>query len=112
MMKIIFGIACAALLCGCGTPVPGNRIAGNFGGVPFEINNPKNFSGEGLEISAMVGTNYFSMKFDRFRSENDPEVIDKSYAGRAAEVKEWFTGVNGLAGKLAEGAAKGASPAP
>lgn len=71
-------------LTGCGSPVPGNHISGALGGVPFDIKNPKQFNAKGFDLALDAGTNHFKLHFDEMTSQNDPQVIDKSYAGQAA----------------------------
>lgn len=108
-MKTTILILCASALIftGCSTPVPGNHISGALGGVPFKIENPKQFSAKGFQLTLDSGTNHFTLHFDEMSSQNDPQVIDKSYAGQAAVAKQFFSGINDLMGKMVEGGVKG-----
>jgi hypothetical protein len=98
----------AAALTGCRTPVPSNHISGSLGGVPFELENHKQTTMQGFLLSVTTGTNTCSLSISNLVSTNDPQVIDKSYAGQAAVTKEFFTGMNEFASKLVEGGVKGA----
>ncbi len=109
-MKTSILILCASVmvLTGCKSPVPGNHISGSLGGVPFKIENPKQFSAKGFQLTLDAGTNHFVLHFDEMSSQNDPQVIDKSYAGQAAVAKQFFSGINDLMGKIVEGGISGA----
>lgn len=115
MKKSLIILAAAGLslltgcvLTGCKSPVPGAHIKGTLGGVPFDVQNPKQCKIVGFNLSLISGSNTFTLSISNLTSENDPQVIDKSYAGQAAVAKEFFTGINDLASKFAEGAVKGA----
>jgi hypothetical protein len=96
---------------GCRSPVPANTISIKSPRGDWRIATPKNVNIQGL--AASVDTNgVFSLRFDKWTSTNDPEVISKAAAGQAAIAREYFTGISGIAEKLAAGAAKGASPLP
>jgi hypothetical protein len=112
MTTKLFCLALLALgLTGCKTAVPANTISIKSPRGDWRIATPKNVSIKGMV--ALVDTNgTFSLSFDQWTSTNDPEVISKSAAGQAAIAREYFTGISGIAEKLAAGAAKGASPLP
>ena len=109
--QLLFFTAALALLAGCKSPVPGTHISGSIGGKPFEFNSPKQMAMEGFSLAHTAGTNTFTLTINKMKSENDPAVIDKAFAGQAAVAQTYFNGINELASKLAEGAAKGISPA-
>lgn len=116
-MKTFLLIPILALASGCAmftpsSPVPSTRINGAIGGIPFSLEAPKQVSAKGIELDMAVATNTFRLRIAELSSLNDPQVIDKASAGRIAETKAMFDGFNGLAGKLVEGAAKGANPIP
>jgi hypothetical protein len=116
-MKTIACISVVALASGCAlftpsSPVPATRVSGSIGGIPFTLEAPKQVSAKGVELDMTVATNTFRLRIAELSSVNDPQVIDKASAGRIAETKAMFDGFNGLAGKLVEGAAKGANPIP
>jgi hypothetical protein len=101
-------------LTGCATgnrAVPGNHIKGSIAGQPFEIQNPKNTLMEGVSLTHQSGTNSFTLRIDKLSSTNDPQVIDKAYAGQAAVTKTLFDGVNGTLEKLEKLAATGGKKA-
>lgn len=82
------------MLVGCKTPVPSNHIKGSFGGVPFDIQNPQQFAATNMTLAVNVGSNSLSLHFDGLKSENDPVVIDKSFAGQIALEKARWDGLN------------------
>jgi len=101
----VVGTALAlVLLCGgCALGVPANRIAIRAPSGQYLIETPKNV--EITQFNASVDTNgIFSVKFDRWSSTNDPQVVDKATAGRVAELQA----LGGIAGTIAEKAVQGA----
>lgn len=121
----VSGTALAVLLSlmftGCATgnkAVPGNHIKGSIAGQPFEIQNPKNTLMEGVVLSHTSGTNTFNLTIAKIASTNDPQVIDKSYAGQAHVTEKMFQGMtqmaeqfNRMLEKISEGTARGMNPA-
>lgn len=114
MTRILSVIGLALLCAGCGAlrgPVPANSIRIKSPRGDYVVNTPKNVSIKGFNATIDAqGT--FNLNFEQWTSTNDPQVIDKSYAGAAILAREYFTGISGIAEKLATGAAKGASPLP
>lgn len=115
----LFALLLAVSMTGCGTSgnkaVPGNHISGFIGGQPFGIDNPKNTTLRGVEITHTAGTNTFTLKIAELSSTNDPQVIDSSYAGQAAVMKTMFDGVRDITGVAIEkavGALKTADTKP
>lgn len=100
----------ALAVTGCMNPVPGTRIKGQIGGVPFEVNSPKQTTMKGLMIQHSAGTNHFVLNIAELSSTNDPQVIDKSYAGQAAVLKTIGDIAADVAAKTAAAAAKGVVP--
>lgn len=103
-------ISLAALITfatGCmHNPVPANKIDIKTPRGSYQIATPKNVAIE--KFKASVDTNgTVEVAFDSWTSTNDPQVVDKSYAGQALVMKTAFEGANQLAEKLVEGAAKG-----
>jgi hypothetical protein len=88
----------AAMLCGCvaggNRAVPGNHIKGFIAGQPFEIENPKNTTMTGVLLSHTSGTNTFFLSIEKISSTNDPQVIDKAYAGQAHVMAVQWQGLN------------------
>jgi hypothetical protein len=83
--------------CGCmggNRAVPGNHIKGFIAGQPFEIENPKNTTMTGVLLSHTAGTNTFFLSIEKISSTNDPQVIDKAYAGQAHVMQVQWQGVN------------------
>lgn len=108
-MKPILSLLCLALLAtGCKTnPVPANTISIVTPRGKYNIGTPKNNNIEGFDAS--VDTNgTVSVKFDKWTSTNDPQVVDKAYAGQALVLKTSFDGLNQTLSKLVEGGVKGA----
>jgi hypothetical protein len=105
-------LAIPLLLAGCTSPVPSTKFSGYVAGQPFEFVGHKQTSAKGVQLTMHSGTNTFSLTIAELSSQNDPQVISKSYAGQAAVTKEFFTGMNQFASKLVEGGVKGASPLP
>ncbi len=87
-------------------PVPGTRIKGQIGGVPFEVNSPKQTTLKGLLIQHHSGTNNFTLNVAELSSTNDPQVIDKAYAGQAAVAKAHYDGATALVEKAVEAGVK------
>ena len=98
--------AAAILFTGCAMPVPGTRIKGQIGGVPFEVHSPKQATLKGLMIQHSAGTNHFVLNVAELSSTNDPQVIDKSYAGQAAVAKAHYDGATALVEKAVEAGVK------
>lgn len=89
------GLAMAAgmmmFLAGCMSPVPSNHFTATVGGEKFDFETRKQTAAEGLEYSHTVmdasgKTNVFSLKVNKLSSTNDPQVIDRAYAGQAAVI--------------------------
>lgn len=81
-----------ATLSGCATsPIPSNRITGAIGGVPFTIEAHKQTLAENIELEVdsvtAVSTNRSRLVIGKLSSTNDPQVIDKSYAGQARVIE-------------------------
>lgn len=91
---LLLVIVSIVVLAGCGSPVPGNHISGALGGVPFDIKNPKQFNAKGFDLALDAGTNHFKLHFDEMNSTNDPQVIDKAFAGQVALEKARWDGIN------------------
>lgn len=111
-MKTVMVLIAVALLVGCKSPVPSTKFSGYVAGQPFEFVGHKQTTAKGIELMMHSGTNTFSLKIEELSSQNDPQVISKSYAGQAAVTKEFFTGFNATLSKVAEGGMKGAVPLP
>jgi hypothetical protein len=115
MKTHILLLLAAALFCGCRNPVPGNRIKGSIMGQPFAIDNPKNTTMRNVTLTAHAGTNSFELRIGEIASTNDPQVIDKAYAGQAAVAKIYFDGAGQLVSQAMQAMAAGATgkaPAP
>ena len=97
------------LLTGCVSKLPSTRISGLLGGAPFEMEYQKQTTIEGLMVQHNTLSNgTFILNIQKLSSVNDPQVIDKAYAGQAAVMKTALEGASEMFSKIAEGAAKGA----
>lgn len=100
---------CIAVLCGCASAervVPANRITIAAPSGHYEIATPKNV--EITDFDAIVETNgQFHVKFKRWASTNDPQVVDKAYAGAVALTDSHARFVKELGATI--GAAEGAA---
>jgi hypothetical protein len=92
---LIFGV-------GCQIPVPSN--VASFGNAKFSF--PKDIEIEGLEVTGK-GTN-FSLKATKWKSKNNPDVIMQSAEGQAKIIEATGNVAATVAGKVMEGAVKGA----
>lgn len=86
-MLVIIGLL-PLLLCGCmgARVVPSNEFSGMIGNQPFKFSARKQTTAKGIEILSEQGTNRFALRVQELSSTNDPQVIDKSYAGQAAVI--------------------------
>lgn len=84
---IILGFVAALSGCGLLKPVPTTKISGEFNGHKWSYTNPKQACVTNLSI--IVNTNG-EAKFEigSISSVNDPQVIDKAYAGQAAVINQ------------------------
>lgn len=98
---------CILVTNGCKSPVPSTKFSGSIGGQPFQFEGHKQTVAKGLDLMMITGTNTFKLSIAELSSQNDPQVIDKSYAGQAAVTKEFFDGANNMISKIVEGGVKG-----
>lgn len=97
----------AALTAGCRSPVPANQITIKAPSGDYRVATPKNV--DITKFEATVNTQgVFSVKFDRWSSTNDPQVIDKASAGRVAEIQAYKDLIGTAVEAGASGLAKGA----
>lgn len=97
---------CSLISAGCKSPVPANQISIKAPSGTYDIRTPKNVDIQKLEAS--VSTNgVFNVKVERWSSTNDPQVIDKSSAGRVAEINAYKDLIGSAVEKGVAGAAKG-----
>lgn len=109
-MKYLLLLLVAGLFAGCST-VPANLITLRTPLGRYTIQAPKNVGIEKFEAS--VETNgTLKIKFDKWDSTNDANVIDKASAGRAAEIRAWSDGAGAIVGQALQGIVKGAKPLP
>lgn len=118
-MKLLSSLALVILLfIGTGMsclhgPVPSNHFRGTIGGVPFELDTKKQTSAKNIEftVQSILGsvTNFSTLKIGEISGVNDPQVIDKSYAGQVALEKARWEGLNSALEKAAKGTAAGAT---
>lgn len=96
----------AALTAGCRSPVPANQISIKAPSGTYDVRTPKNVDIQKFE--ANVNTQgVFTVKFEKWSSTNDPQVIDKASAGRVAEIQAYKDLVVTAVEKGMAGAAKG-----
>lgn len=111
-MKALTVAALAIVLAGCWSPVPSNHFQGMIGDVPFQLDTRKQTALEGLTFKTthvtVTGSNIAELRIEKLTGANDPQVIDKSYAGQAAVAKTYLDGLKGFAESLTKGGAEGA----
>lgn len=86
---LLFGLL-ASLISGCTSPVPGNEFSGEIGGRPFKFRTRKQTVAKKLSLEvygvSATATNFARLEIGELSSTNDPQVIDKSFAGQAAVI--------------------------
>jgi hypothetical protein len=86
MKKIMLTAIAACLLCGCVNP-PANQFAITNPRWKLEVKNPKNFTSKDFE--ATIDTNgTVRIKWGSISSTNDPQVVSKTAAGQALQIRE------------------------
>lgn len=110
----ITGIALLAVgalcLSGCVHPVPANVITITGPSGKYHVETPKNVAIDGF--NAEVHTNgVFTLRFNKWTSTNDPQVISKAFAGQVALQNSINQGLKDAIGIAVEKAIEGAKTA-
>lgn len=106
-MKRTLPLLFLALLSGCASPVPANKINIVTPLGSYNIFTPKNVAI--VKFKAAVDTNgVVEVTFDSWNSTNDPLVIDKAAAGQVSIINAWSSLLNQAVFAAANGAVQGA----
>ena len=91
--KIMLVLALAGMMFatfGCQSPpnpVPATKFKVNPKTGDFTLDSPKNVGAESIDLVHKSGTNSMELHIKGWQSQNDAEVIGKSYTGQAESIR-------------------------